>query len=214
MLCNIETLGNPILPEELAALRLTLPDLQGRALLAWCAKRLILALEKLHQQDVLHCDIRPGNVGVTRSWSVWETILEGKTVVEPIRPVFIDYQWARMSGFHSKVAEGASILCWAYASDRALRLEAPYSDVYDVESLSQISISGVEDFENYSAILQIRDIALDTMSSEAEVEPELLAFIHHARHLSPTEAIDYTWWADVFDVTVSPEELEHFFYGR
>lgn len=113
-----------------------------------------------------------------------------------------------------------------------MRSAAPYSAVYDVESLSYVLLAlrmgshppwlaevksrslDVEDFSNYSEILQIRDRVLATMSAEATVEPELLAFIHQARHLSPTEAIDYTWWADVFDVTVSPEELAQFFYGR
>lgn len=113
-----------------------------------------------------------------------------------------------------------------------MRSAAPYSDVYDVESLSYVLLAlrmgshppwfaevksrslDVEDFENYSEILRIRDRALSNMSAEATVEPELLAFVHQARHLSPTEAIDYKWWADVFDVTVSLEELEQFFYGR
>lgn len=113
-----------------------------------------------------------------------------------------------------------------------MRSAAPYSDVYDVESLSYVLLAlrmgshpawfgeakaralDVEDYRNYSEILQICDCVLATMSAKATVEPELLAFVHQARHLSPTDTIDYAWWADVFDVTVPLEELEQFFYGH
>lgn len=105
----------------------------------------------------------------------------------------------------------------------------PYSPSYDLEALSYVLLAlrmgshppwfgevtsrslDVDDLHNRSEILRIRDRVLSTMFLETTVEPELLAFIQYARHLSPTDNIDYMKWADIFDVTVSSSELEDFF---
>lgn len=75
----------------------------------------------MHVHDVLHCDIHPGNAGLTPCSELGE--LEAPFTAESaesMHPTFIDFGWSLMGGFHPRASDGCSPVTWPYASDRVL----------------------------------------------------------------------------------------------
>ncbi len=76
----------------------------------------------MHSNDILHCDIHPGNAGLTPASElhVLQAPFTANTA-ESTHPTFIDFGWSLMGGYHPRKGNDYSPVCWPYASDRVLR---------------------------------------------------------------------------------------------
>lgn len=84
----------------------------------------------LHQIDVLHRDVHPGNVGFVACNSPNELVTSPQIMkqalqagCEPPQPVFIDYQWSTIDNFHPHRLQMPSMTMWPYLSDRVIQGE-------------------------------------------------------------------------------------------
>ncbi|EIW53427.1 uncharacterized protein TRAVEDRAFT_74756 [Trametes versicolor FP-101664 SS1] len=176
---------------------------------AWCAKSLIILMQKMHSNNVLHCDIHPGNAGLTPcdSLGVLVAPLTADTA-ESTHPTFIDFGWSQMGGFHPRGGDDNSVVCWAYASDRMLDHGYPYTRADDMAALAYLLLAvrlmghppwfdellSQDLSEDREAIIATRARVIGEFRAQKTVEDHLLDFVSYATSLAaedPELFIDY-----------------------
>ncbi|KAH9914930.1 kinase-like domain-containing protein [Fomitopsis serialis] len=179
------------------------------SLTAWAAVRLITTMKYMHASRVLHCDIHPGNIGFPLCHNLQELLSALCQDTEEVYPTFIDFEWARMQGWHPLLPLQRQAATWTYQSDRAVRDE-PYCAADDFESLAYSLIAfrllaappwHEDSYDAYYPPSEDRDTFLATRASrlrdlrtKREVEEELLDMVDYARSLQPGDPIDYAQW--------------------
>nr|VWP01516.1 Protein-serine/threonine kinase (EC [Ganoderma boninense] len=98
----------------------------------------------LHERHVLHCDVHPGNIGVTPRVPL-------ALLLSPSSPfdfndlahwqvVFIDHEWSHVRGWHYEDTFVRNRM-WLYASDRQVWCSGKYSTPDDLEALAYILLA-------------------------------------------------------------------------
>ncbi|KAI0361000.1 hypothetical protein OH77DRAFT_1516037 [Trametes cingulata] len=191
---------------------------------AFCAQRLIRTMRDMHERGVLHRDIHPGNVVLTRCWTKRELLSKSShaddPVAKPVHAAFIDFEGSFMNGYHPRLARDSqfAIVNFRYASDRVVRQQGGHTAADDFVSLSYVILAlrmmahppwcrGIvaplgwdswEDYECCKSIVATRARSLAEIRARAMVEPELWEFIDYAQNLQPDAKPDYLRWIEFF----------------
>ncbi|OJT03409.1 hypothetical protein TRAPUB_6007 [Trametes pubescens] len=183
---------------------------------------MIILMQRMHSNNILHCDIHPGNAGLTPcdELGVLRAPFTAETA-ESTHPTFIDFGWSLMRGYHPRGGDDNSAVSWPYASDRILRRDDPYTRADDMASLAYLLLSvrllnhppwfheiqSQDLSEDPEAVIATRARVIGELHAQKTVEDHLLDFVSYATGLAPDEFIDYARWVRHFDEVIRWEPV-------